>query len=176
MKTWKQNFETENEKPESIFFKQKIKTWEPISTTENEKTENKISEKPESKREERERERRKTGRAEARSGPTETFVKKSFLSHFRYAHFFLVSWYLLGSGLARGRQWQRQWEGPKKMPAARKIFEKDSAGTKFRNCQSEVKLRTLSVLRNWKIWASSFNLVSTVTTDQWPVQLDKELF
>ena len=130
------------------------------------KTENKISEKPESKREERERERRKTGRAEARSGPTETFVKKSFLSHFRYAHFFLVSWYLLGSGLARGRQWQRQWEGPKKMPAARKTFEKDSAGTKFRNCQSDVKLRTLSVLRNWKIWASSFNLVSTVTTDQ----------
>ena len=129
------------------------------------KTENKISEKPESKREERERERRKTGRAEARSGPTETFVKKSFLSHFRYAHFFLVSWYLLGSGLARGRQWQRQWEGPKKMPAAWKTFEKDSAGTKFRNCQSDVKLRMLSALRNWKIRASSFNLVSTVTTD-----------
>ena len=157
MKTWKQNFETENEKPESIFFKQKIKTWEPISTTENEKNENKISEKPESKREERERERRKTGRAEARSGPTETFVKKSFLSHFRYAHFFLVSWYLLGSGLARGRQWQRQWEGPKKMPAAWKTFEKDSAGTKFRNCQSDVKSeRSL----HWEIEKSGLLLLT----------------
>ena len=53
------------------------------------KNENKISEKPESKREERERERRKTGRAEARSGPTETFVKKSFCPIFDMLTFFL---------------------------------------------------------------------------------------
>ena len=121
IKTWKQKFQNG-----------KRKTWEHIFRTENKnliaKFPQRILKKLRTKFLKNLRARGKKGRGrggrreEQRPGPVQLkhLLKNHFCPIFDVCSLFFVSWYLLGSGLARGRQWQRQWEGPKKMPATRK--------------------------------------------------------